>query len=83
MLLEDIGKLGFQVVVEEVRGTVINLRFPEIRAELEVAAILDFFTNREKVVGDVKQFLVSQMRLEHVFNRFAAENEESQKDPCE
>ena len=70
-LIDDVGKLGYPFQITEVRGSFLSLRFPTVKSELEVATLLDFFSAR----GDegVADFLVGQMHLEHVFNRFAAE----------
>lgn len=66
-LLEDVQKLGFDFDVIDSRGTFLLLRFPKVSEPLEVAALLDFFADRDDL-----NFLVGQMHLEHVFNRFAA-----------
>ena len=50
----------------------VNVRFPQVKEALEIAALIDFFQRS----AHVESFLIGQIHLEHVFNRFAAAAED-------
>ena len=50
----------------------VNVRFPLVKECLEIAALIDFFQRSQHV----ESFLIGQIHLEHVFNRFAAAAED-------
>ncbi|CAD7949722.1 unnamed protein product [Amoebophrya sp. A25] len=80
-LLEDAGFFLLHELLEKLnlvfhvtsmtRQQNITVRFPTVQSPREIASILDFF--RENTGTLSRTFVISQMRLEHVFLRFSAD----------
>ena len=65
-LVEEVSKLGFLCELQKGGASSVSLRFPTVEEPLEIALLLEFFSDRG--VGA----MVGQTHLEHVFHRFSS-----------